>query len=272
MRAALLAVMVLVSACGGEPAETTTTAGVVEQPSTTSTSSTTTSVAETTTTTEAGPVVVGEFAAGLGTGTFRKLSVGTTYSMAFDGFTLEIAPPMEHWILLGFQQSRALLGWNGPAGFDDGSLEVVVYDVAADGVDAAWSRIEGLRERFSRDMEWKWTWVDTGTGLLGDREAEWREVRFPPVPADDSVPNDLRLMAFMDSPYPTWLGHDSSARFYVVPVDDLTVTVLVWESRCKCPEGLFGREDHVDRDVENELSMWVPELEAFLAAMSFEAR
>lgn len=266
-RLALLLAVALLAACTSGAVQTTTTTQAVQEPTTTTVEVTTTAVVETTTTTEAGPVVLGEFTTGLGLGNFRRLAAGTTYSMAFDGFTLELTPPMEHWILLGFTQSRASFGWDGPSGFRDGALEVVIYDVDVDGAEAAWAQIEGLRDRFSRDIEWDWVWVDTGTGFLGDREAEWREVRFPPVPADDPAPDNPTLMPLMDTPYPTWLAHDSSARFYAVPVGDLTVTVLVWESRCKCAEGLFGREDHIDRDVENELSMWIDELEAFLAAM-----
>ena len=215
---------------------------------------------------EAPPIVVEEFEA---VELRRDLIAGRTYSMAFDGFTLLVSPPMDDWLLLGFQQSRAVLGWEGPNGFRPGTLDLAVFDVSLGGVDEAWDRIEALRGDVFRDLDWEWTWVDQGTTTVGNQQVEWREVRFPPIPPDDEAPADRNFVPVIDSPFEVWLGHDSSARFYVVPVGDLTATVLAWESRCRCAESVFRRESFVDRDVENELSMWIDELEAFVGGLKF---
>lgn len=267
MRRVWLSVVVaFLVACGTNGAgEVTTTAS----PTITTTLPTTTlKAAETTTTVGARRVVIG---GAIDVAERRNLLEGLTYVMAFDGFNLEITPPMPQWVLAEYGQSRVVFVWEGPSGSRPGALEIAIFDVADGVVEAAWSRIEGLKEKLSRDPEWEWTWVERGTAMLGDREVEWREVRLPPVPDDDPDPDNPDALTIIPSNFPTVLGHDSSARFYVVPVAGFTVTVLGSETRCVCPgRRSLGREaGFVDRDVENELSMWVDELEAFLAGMEF---
>ena len=266
-RVSLCLLVGLLVACGSNAAHETTT---IPPPTTTTTAVvTTTTVVETTTTTGARRVVVDE---GLRVAQRLSLIPGWTYVMvAFDGFSVEIAPPMAEWWLTEYGQSIATLVWEGETGSRPGTLEIAIYGVSLEGVEGAWSRIESLQEEVSRDPEWEWTWVDRGTAMVGDREVEWREVRLPPIPADDPDPDNPTALTIVPSNFPVVLQHDSSARFYVVPVAGLTVTVLGWESRCVCPgRRSLGREDDfVDRDVENELSMWIEELEAFLAHVEF---
>jgi hypothetical protein len=159
-----------------------------------------------------------------------------------------------------------LLAWAGPSGFRDETLDLLVFDVGGDGVDGAWNRIE---ERLASELEPTgavWDWANEGMAVVGGVEVEWREVRLPDVRLS---PDDPRLVGLSDIGRATlWAG--TSARVFVVPVEELTVTLVGYETRCACSfEQSWAREDHID-DIENELSMWISELEAFLAAMSFE--
>ena len=266
-RPALTACLVALTACSASPAPTTTTEVLAESAEPTTTEVPTTALMESTTTT-ATRVELEDFGLTLGGGgSQRVLRGGTTYVIHLEGLSLELTPTDSTWRALGVSNSRAIFGWSGRGGH--GALEVLVYDIGFEGVEAAWTRIEGLRESLYRDdLDWEWTWVDQGVGRVGDIEAEWREIRIPPVPEGDPDPNDWNALPVVNTPFEVVLGHDSSARFYVVPVGDATVTVLAWESRCMCPEdGLFRRESFVDDDFENELSMWTADLEAFLDSL-----
>ena len=176
-----------------------------------------------------------------------------------------VTPPIEGWELLGYRKSgseaSALFGWRGPTGFRPETLDVYLWDVGDDGVESSWSRLE--TDPISRIWGSEWDWSGGGFADVGASKVEWRGVRSP------------TWVDGMGSPFlpdGSWMDQ-TSARFYVVPVGDLTVSVMGYETRCACvPKGTpdaFGYAAQRSDDEENELSMWIDELEAFLAGIEF---
>ena len=144
---------------------------------------------------------------------------------------------------------------------------MLVFDVGDDGIERAWERIETLLDAELDSAGEKWAWSRTGASAVGGITVEWREGRVPDVPrsADDPRMVDLSSVGRAT----LWAG--TSARVFVVPIEELTVTLVGYETRCACSvQQSWARDSHVD-DVENELSMWVPELEDLLESMMFEA-
>lgn len=256
-----LAVALIASACGVGTSETSTTAPA---PSTTSTSSTTASIAPAeTTTTEAAVVELREI---VWPDDSQRLSVDRNYRFDLEGVSVSVRLPTEHWEVLGYEQGAALFGWRGDLGFRPETLDVLIFDVSDDGTEEAWSRIEALGQADLDDVNESWTWTDQGTSTVAGIPVEWREIRIPNV---RPVANNPRVVALTDVGRAV-LWADTTARFYVVPVEDLTVTVVAFETRCSCSfETSWSRSGHVD-DEENELSMWLDQLEGFLSAVTFE--
>lgn len=61
-----------------------------------------------------------------------------------------------------------------------------------------------------------------------------------------------------------------------MPAGDLRVTLVAFETRYARPrrpeaDDRSVRNSQKPDDVENELVMWIPQLEAFLASLAFEA-
>lgn len=264
MRAALIAVSVLLAACAGVAAETTTTttAGVQEGPATTMTSMSSTSAPEPDST-EAQPEVF-EFSPddAFELGEFQPLGAGQVYRMPLDALILEITPFDGHWALRPYPSWGGLdFRWDGPSGFRPSTLMVALHDVSQDGETAAWDRIEAILQGAAEKTGLPLTEEAHGTSLVAGADAEWREIRTP-----IEGPTTEWSM-FLSRRWPIAIPDDTSVRYHVVPVSDFTVTVVAWEDRCNGCEVEEGMPD----DFENELSMWISELEAFLASMTFEA-
>ena len=261
----LATVLALMTAtCAGEASqEPTTTAVSVAQPSKTIVESTTTPKETTSPAVE--PVVLGELV--WAPNTSRKLREGVRHRAEVSGVAVEVTPPAAGWSLLGLERSAMLMAWGGPSGFRNETLNVLVFDVGNDGVDAAWARTEALLDSEVQLTEESWAWTDEGTTPIAGIEVAWREMRVPEVRPNEATPRVVNLSPVGRAAL--WAG--TSARVFVVPVDDLTVTVVGYETRCACSfEQSWARSGNVD-DEENELSMWVPELDALRAAMALEA-
>lgn len=247
-------VALVVAACEGEAGDTTTTSRAEPVADSTTTTN------ETATTIAPGRVVLDELS---WPNDGRRLAAGVSHVLDLRGIRLAVTPGVDDWELLGFERSVALFGWRGPSGFRPETLDVLVLDIGDQGVEAAWTRIESLVGESLSAVGESLTWVDEGTAAVGGKSAEWREVRIPDARSFFDNPTMVALSPVGRAV----LWANTTARVFVVSVDDLTVTIVGYETRCACSfEKSWMRGDHVD-DVENELSMWIDELEAFLAAM-----
>jgi hypothetical protein len=258
----LLPIVLMLAACGTNAAvETATTTGVA--PTTERGGVVPTAIESTTTTT---PVLVVLDELVWQPNVSRRLDPEVRYRAELSGVQVEVAPSQGNWKLLGLGRKAMLLAWAGPSGFRDETLDVLVFDVGDDGIDAAWRRIGARLDGELESTGEEWAWSKEGVAVVGEMDVEWREVRVPDVRLS---PEDPRVVDLSDVGRATlWAG--TSARVFVVPVEDFTVTLVGYEARCACSfQQSWARFGHVD-DVENELSMWIPELEAFLAAMSLE--
>lgn len=269
-RIAAVAVLAVVAlSCAGDPVGETSTTAVPVTSSTTPTPSTTTTVAETTTTTVAGLLPLQEFVQSSEWDRRVRLTKGATYVLEIEGVPVRLTPPTEGWELLGYQSSgeaQALFAWRGPSGFRPETLDVLIWGVTQDGEDAAWTEIEEeFPINFGSD---DWEWTAEGFANVGGTESVWREVTSP-------INENFRQPGLGIVSNSSWIP-GTTARFYLVPVGEFIVTVMGFESRCACDGGPPGSNpilplDQLLDDTENELDMWLPELEAFLADLTFDA-
>lgn len=258
----------LLMACGstaGDASSTTASA------TTTVALATTTAVVETTTTQE--KVVLADGVV------HSSLSMGVTYQWEMNGLVVEVTPPADGWEVLYLaqtgSQAGALLGWRGPSGFRRETLDVLIRDFADDGTAAAWERVDAIGEAERESRGESWTLEAEGTGVVGGVPAEWREYRTPPRTAEiQRFNSDVHFRYSLLGANEGRLLLDTSVRFYVVPIGDATVTVAGYETRCACvtdraEASQYDRGAQITDSVENELSMWLGELEAFLASIEF---
>lgn len=232
-------------------------------PSTTSTTATT----STTTTAVSGPIVVEAFETG-GVGgsgqTVSPRSMVTGEPHRFEDFQPAFAavPPSDHWAIGVHSSTSVLFEWTGENGQRPGSLYVMLFDGASGSVDEAWTRLEsGVTESLD-GLGFELEWIDRGSSTVGDTIADWRELR---TPAEVIRPGGWPCVISLPSGC-VWT--DATARFYVVPLGQATVTIAVYENRCDCEVGdsysKFARG-------ANELHDWTELFESFLASMEFNA-
>ena len=271
MRRMWLAVLVgLVVACGATGADDVSPTTV--SPTTTTTVATTTSTTVVKTTTAA-KVVLAE-------GVKTRLSVGVTYRWEMNGLMVEVTPPTDGWEVLYYRrtgsEAGALIGWRGPSGLRSETLDVLFRDFADDGIQAAWERVDAIGEAGRESSGGSWTLEDEGSAAVGGVSAEWREYRTPPRTGEiQRFSDDIHFRYSLLGANETRLLLDTSVRFFVVPIRGSTVTVAGYETRCAClssPTSRYDRGAQIGDDVENELSMWIDELEAFLAHVEFVER
>lgn len=281
----LLVVAALLGACARESAETMTIESLDPLVASTTSPTTTTTVAETTTAVEASSTTAVE------NRRVSRLDPSTTggvwecgdvsqslfsqsrYEMQMDPVVVEFQPPSDHWDLCSYQVagefSGALMEWGGPSGFKAETLNLRVFGAGAD-LDAAWAWIDELGTEGAAKHGVGWTQVDSGTTVVGEAEAEWREFRTPELPRIVSPGFES---FYIPDEYVTDVWGDTSVRFFVVPIEEFTVTIMVYETRCACTGSPHGLDDgdQIADEAENELREWLPELNAFLSGMSFEA-
>lgn len=252
----------LISACGA-PGETASTA---------STSTTTTvafvssTEASTTTTPDTGPIEVSfpeRTGGGVGGNTLTtvRLQPGAEYRFGMLVTPLRVSPPDANWEVRDYSDDRVRMRWRGDRGFSPGTLVVAVFGVSDITVEERWAELEQQASSELAAVSETLDWVDTGTTPIGGIEAEWRELRTTenkPLAAE-SAPC---VIEFGENEC-VWF--ESSARVYVVPLDDLNVTVVATEQMCDCDLGALARFSQ-----DNELHDWLPELDGFLAAFEFE--
>jgi hypothetical protein len=262
---------VAAAACAGESAETTTTAAPGQPTTPSSGEPSTAASSPPSTTTQAGPEVLAE-------NVQTALSAGVRYRLVVNGVTIHVTPPLDNWELLYYVQTGseagALFGWRGPSGFRAETLNVLIREVAGNGVDAAWPRVEAVGEAGLASAGEPWTLEGEGISLVGGVRADWREYRTPPLRTEPELfAADIHFTySLRGAGGAARLLLDTSARFFVVPLSDLTVTIVGYETRCACvpnPTDAYDRGGQIGDDTENELSMWIPELEAFLASLEF---
>lgn len=273
-RAILLAAVALVS-CSVEPATTegpeTTPVPPTEATSTTSTAS----VAETSsaTTTEPslppGPVDVAitEGSGTAGSGQFNPRSYRLQQDVAyrFRDFVppLVFTPPVEHWEVARYSRDALSLGWRGPSGFRPGTLVVAVFGLADSSEEESWLALEEWIGTELAAVDETLTWLETGRSAVGSTEVEWRELRT----TDRRPIQIISAPCVIDFPGGDCVWFESAARLLVVPVEGLTVSIVVTEQLCDCNlGGLRGRFDQ-----DNELEDWLDLIETVLAAIDFES-
>lgn len=249
----------LVGACSsqGETAPTSTTTAPIAVTSTT---------APTTTTLDPGPVEMSfpeRTGGGVGGGTLTtvRLQRDTEYRFGMLVTPLRVTPPTAHWEVRDYSDDLVRMRWRGDAGFSPGTLVVAIFGVSDLTVDERWAELEEAISSELAAVSETLNWIDTGTAQIGGIEAEWREVRTTenkPL-ASESAPC---VIEFGESEC-VWF--ESSARVYVVPLDDLNVTVVATEQMCDCDLGGLGS---FSRD--NEIHDWLRELDGFLASFEFE--
>lgn len=192
--------------------------------------------------------------------TVPRMRTNATYRFGLLEVPISITPPMEHWEIIGSDRTGVLIGWRGPSGFKRETLSLLMFDVGTTGTDDAWSRLEALGQAELDAAGGVWTWLDSGRTVVAGSEVEWREVRVGEgrvIPDDPCVVNLTAVGA-------SCIWDNSTARVYVLPVGDLTITFVAYESRCDCVGG-SGLESYLGED--NELSQWLNELEVMLAAI-----
>lgn len=255
----------LVSACGA-PSETASTESTSPPTTTTTSIPVTSTEASTTTTLDTGPVEVSfpeRTGGGVGGNTLTtvRLAPGTEYRFGMLVTPLRVRPPDANWEVRDYSDDRVRMRWRGDGGFSPGTLVVTVFGVSDITVEERWAELEAEISSELAAVTETLTWVDTGTTQVGGIETEWRELRT----------TENKPLAFDSSPCVIEFGEnecvwfESSARVYVVPLDDLNVTVVATEQMCDCDLGGLGSFSQ-----DNELHDWLPELDAFLAAFEFE--
>lgn len=241
-----------------EPSSATSTATVAEPSSTTTTDSTPPS----------GPVEVaitegsGAVGSGFNPRSYR-MQQGVAYRFVEFVPPLTFTPPVEHWEVAGYTRDALSLGWRGPSGFRPGTLVVAVFGLADSGEEVSWLALEEWIGSELAAVDESLTWLETGRSAVGSTEVEWREMR-----TTDRRPIEIiSAPCVVDFPGGECVWFESAARLLVVPVDGLTVTIVVTEQLCDCDLGaLPGRFDQ-----DNELEDWLDLIEAALAAIEFES-
>lgn len=261
----IVLVFALVSACGA-PSETASTEST--SPSTTTTTSipVTSTEASTTTTLDTGPVEVSfpeRTGGGVGGNTLTtvRLAPGTEYRFGMLVTPLRVSPPDGNWEVRDYSDDVVRMRWRGDGGFSPGTLVVTVFGVSDITVEERWAELEAEISSELAAVTETLTWVDTGTTQIGGIDVEWRELRT----------TENKPLASVSSPCVIEFGEsecvwfESSARVYVVPLDDLNVTVVATEQMCDCDLGGLGSFRN-----DNELHDWIPEVNSFLAGFEFE--
>lgn len=280
-RRTALFIAIALAACSAGPTvvssdETAPAASAEESTSTTTAPvSTTATVADpsSTTTTEppplAGPVEVaiseGSGAAGSSQFNPRSYRLQQDVAYRFGEFVppLLFTPPVEHWEVADYSRDSLSLRWRGPSGFRPGTLVVAAFGLADSGDEESWLALEEWIASELAAVDETLTWLEIGTVAVGSTEVEWRELR-----TTDRRPIEIiSAPCVIDLPGGECVWFESAARFLVVPVGGLTVTIVVTEQLCDCDVGgLPGRFDQ-----DNELEDWVDLIEAVLAALEFES-
>lgn len=220
----------------------------------------------TTTTTEAdGPVAVRPVAscptgAGNPSDAHRLVNAGV-YRFGEFAMPVTLDTVVANWEVMCNRQDRIVMRWRGASGAEWGELVLSIFGLASGPVSDAWARIETDTQRELDQMSETLVWSATGTGQVGAVSAEWREVRTGPTRPSLI----LSQPCVIDLPGARCIWWDSTARIYVVPLDDLTVTIQASEERCSCDLGGLGIQDD-----PNELANHIELLEEILASLVFE--